>query len=225
MSVSLPPAKRAAEAGARSLQRLRQAVQGQTIVQDVRHAGASLHISGVPGRLSVVAYGGRLLASLGGGRYRLASGALRAMLPPIVPSGLGQSPITLARGLTHLRDLGSVKVGTATAHRYRATLAPAALRRYLTDALVRTGMSPARARTIVAGTRIALNRVDLEVASGQLERERVTVSGTVALGRSRSAPAGLLSAQADIRLSDYGAELSVLRPRASGVAATIGQLR
>ncbi|MDX6644991.1 MAG: hypothetical protein QOK40_718, partial [Miltoncostaeaceae bacterium] len=54
---------------------------------------------------------------------------------------------------------------------------------------------------------------------------RVTVSGTVALGRSRSARAGLLSAQADIRLSDYGAELSVLRPRASGVAATIGQLR
>jgi len=41
-------------------------------------------------------------------------------------------------------------------------------------------------------------------------------------GRGHGANASTLSAKADVRLSDDGAELSVLRPRASGIAATIG---
>ena len=117
-----------------------------------------------------------------------------------------------------LRDLGTA----GATHRYQAALAPALVRGYLTTSLVQAGLAPARAAALDKASRITLSRVDLDVAAGQLERERVTVSATVPAGKGRTA--STLSAKTDVRLSDYGAELSVLRPRASGTAATIGQL-
>jgi len=222
-SVSLLPAKLAAARPTpvlRPVAPVRFTALGQAIVQDASHARATVHLSGVRTGLNVVVDGGKVFAARAGGRYRLATGRLRAMLPPAVPSGLGQRAVALAHGLVKLRDLG-VAGGV---HRYRASLAPAVVRNYLAASLVRAGLPATRARAIAAAARIGVDRVDLEVQSGQLGHERVTVSATLPAGSPRGAAASTLSAQSDVRLSDYGAELSILAPHASGVAATVGRL-
>jgi hypothetical protein len=123
-----------------------------------------------------------------------------------------------------LRDLGPIVVGVSGSRRYRAELTPAALTRYLSGLLVQGGLTPARARAAAAAARVTLNRVDLQVVSGQLDR--VSVSLGAALGAAKTKkPAASIVVRANVDLTDYGAELAVRRPAAKGVASRLAQLR
>ncbi len=211
-------------AGAR-LRPVRLVVSGQSIVQDPTHARAVVRHSALRGRrVTAVRYGPALYVARDGRRFRTAGGALRRDFPPLVASGFGASPARFASGLVRLRDLGPTAAGQTAANRYRAALAPAALRRYLTGLLAQAGTPPAVARAAVSGARVTLNRVDLLVAAGQLERITLTIRATIAAPRGAGAPASL-TARANVDLTDHGAELAVSRPRARGSFSRLSQLR
>ena len=182
-------------------------------------------MSSVRGRVSLVGYDGKLYVSRDGKRYRQASPTLRGLLPPALPSGLGKSPLALPVGLVNIRDLGVKPIGGLATRRLVAQLSPTALRSFLTGSLVRAGMTGAAAKAAAKG-RVAVNTVNLYVLEngGQLDRETVSVAVSLGSGKGKTRSAATASARADVSLSDFGADLSVAKPRSVGIVATLKAL-
>jgi hypothetical protein len=182
-------------------------------------------MSGLRGRVNLVSFDGKLYVSRDGKRFRTASRGLQGLLPPALPSGLGQSPGALPANLTRVRDMGIKKVRGVSMRHLRGQLTRPALRGYLTGSLVRGGMSGAGARAAVIGGKVRVNRVDLYVANdGRLERETVNVTIALSSGKGKTRSVATASARADVSLSRFGADLTVTRPRSLGIVATLRAL-
>ena len=99
------------------------------------------------------------------------------------------------------------------------------LRSFLTGSLVRSGMSGAAA-TAAAKGRVTANTVNLYVLEngGQLDRETVSVTVALGSGKGKTKSVATASARADVNLSDFGADLSVPKPRSLGIVATLKAL-
>jgi hypothetical protein len=182
-------------------------------------------MSGVRGRVSLVGYDGKLFVSRDGKRFRQASPGLRGLLPPAMPSGLGKSPLAVWAGLTNVRDLGVKQIGGVATRHLVARLTPAALRSFLGGSLVRAGMSGAAA-TAAAKGRVTVNTVNLYVLDngGLLERQTVSVTVALGSGKGKTRSAATASARVNVSLSDFGADLSVAKPRSLGIVGTLKAL-
>jgi chitodextrinase len=200
-------------------------IRGEAVVENAGRSRASALMSGLRGRVSLVGYDGKLYVSRDGKRFRQASPALRGLLPPAMPSGLGRSPLTLPAGLANVHDQGVKQIGGLATRHLVAQLTPAALRRFLTASLVRTGMSGAAAKAAAKG-RVTANAVNLYILDngGQLDRETVSVAVALGSGKGKTKSTAIASARADVSLSDFGADLSVAKPRSLGIVATLKAL-
>jgi hypothetical protein len=198
---------------------------GEAIVERASRVATTATLSSLRGRVTLVAFDGRLFVSGDGRRFRRALPALARLLPPALPSGLGGSPSTLPSQLTRVRDLGLTTVGGIDTRRLRAQMKPAAMRRFLVASLVRGGMSGAAARSTVARGRVRVNRVDLHVLEdGRLDRQTVNVTISVSARPRATTPGAMVSATLDVALNRFGADLTVARPRSGGVVASLRAL-